>query len=125
MFNDFLNFLNVIFGADNAVVNRGNKEFIAQRNRSIIYKYLAFISLYTRHSMEKNFIRVSLKRRLIWLYFIVKNHSFTDGNKRIAAALFIYFLDVKFLLELCLIIRASRLLVWPIYSFPEVSDINT
>ena len=27
------------------------------------------------------------------LYFIVKNHSFTDGNKRIAAGLFIYFLD--------------------------------
>ena len=27
------------------------------------------------------------------LYFVVKNHSFTDGNKRIAAGLFIYFLD--------------------------------
>jgi len=27
------------------------------------------------------------------LYFIVKNHSFTDGNKRIAAGLFVYFLD--------------------------------
>jgi hypothetical protein len=27
------------------------------------------------------------------LYMIVKNHSFTDGNKRIAAALFVYFLD--------------------------------
>ena len=26
------------------------------------------------------------------LYFIVKNHSFIDGNKRIAAAIFIYFL---------------------------------
>jgi len=26
------------------------------------------------------------------LYFLVKNHSFTDGNKRIAAAVFIYFL---------------------------------
>jgi len=26
------------------------------------------------------------------LYFLVKNHSFTDGNKRIAAAIFIYFL---------------------------------
>lgn len=26
------------------------------------------------------------------LYFVVKNHAFTDGNKRIAAALFIYFL---------------------------------
>ena len=27
------------------------------------------------------------------LYFIVKNHSFVDGNKRIAAACFLYFLD--------------------------------
>ena len=26
------------------------------------------------------------------LYFITKNHSFYDGNKRIAAAIFIYFL---------------------------------
>jgi len=27
------------------------------------------------------------------LYFVVKNHSFTDGNKRIAAWLFIWYLD--------------------------------
>jgi prophage maintenance system killer protein len=27
------------------------------------------------------------------LYFLVKNHSFVDGNKRIAAAIFIYFLE--------------------------------
>jgi len=27
------------------------------------------------------------------LYFITKNHSFTDGNKRIAAFLFLYFLE--------------------------------
>lgn len=27
------------------------------------------------------------------LYFIVKNHSFSDGNKRIGAGLFVYFLD--------------------------------
>ncbi|MDR0906494.1 MAG: virulence RhuM family protein [Oscillospiraceae bacterium] len=27
------------------------------------------------------------------LYMTVKNHSFSDGNKRIAAALFVYFLD--------------------------------
>ena len=27
------------------------------------------------------------------LYFVVKNHSFSDGNKRIAAGLFLYFLD--------------------------------
>ncbi len=30
------------------------------------------------------------------LYFIVKNHSFSDGNKRIAAGLFIYFLDKNY-----------------------------
>jgi prophage maintenance system killer protein len=29
------------------------------------------------------------------LYFVVKNHSFSDGNKRIAAGLFIYFLDIN------------------------------
>jgi len=27
------------------------------------------------------------------LYFVVKNHSFSDGNKRIAAFLFVWFLD--------------------------------
>ena len=29
------------------------------------------------------------------LYFVVKNHAFTDGNKRIAAAVFIYFLSAN------------------------------
>ena len=29
------------------------------------------------------------------LYFIVKNHSFSDGNKRIAAGLFVNFLDMN------------------------------
>ncbi len=29
------------------------------------------------------------------LYFVVKNHAFSDGNKRIAAALFIYFLGAN------------------------------
>ena len=29
------------------------------------------------------------------LYFIVKNHSFVDGNKRIAASLFLWFLDAN------------------------------
>lgn len=32
------------------------------------------------------------------LYFVIKNHSFTDGNKRIAAFLFIWFLDKNNLL---------------------------
>lgn len=29
------------------------------------------------------------------LYFVIKNHSFTDGNKRIAAFLFVWFLDLN------------------------------
>ncbi|BDU50956.1 virulence protein RhuM/Fic/DOC family protein [Haliovirga abyssi] len=29
------------------------------------------------------------------LYFVVKNHSFSDGNKRIAAAIFIYFMRIN------------------------------
>ena len=29
------------------------------------------------------------------LYFVTKNHSFLDGNKRIAASLFLYFLDMN------------------------------
>ena len=33
------------------------------------------------------------------LYFIVKNHSFSDGNKRIAAASFLYFLEKNNLLR--------------------------
>ncbi|SOE24071.1 Fic/DOC family protein [Spirosomataceae bacterium TFI 002] len=32
------------------------------------------------------------------LYFIVKNHSFTDGNKRIAAFIFVWFLERNHLL---------------------------
>lgn len=32
------------------------------------------------------------------LYFVVKNHSFSDGNKRIAAFLFLYFLEKNGLL---------------------------
>lgn len=27
------------------------------------------------------------------LYFVVKNHSFSDGNKRIAAFLFVWFME--------------------------------
>ena len=34
------------------------------------------------------------------IYLVVKNHSFVDGNKRIAAALFLYFLDKNDLLFL-------------------------
>jgi len=32
------------------------------------------------------------------LYFVVKNHSFSDGNKRIAAFLFVWFLEMNHVL---------------------------
>ena len=32
------------------------------------------------------------------LYFVVKNHSFSDGNKRIAAYLFVWFMDKNLIL---------------------------
>ena len=32
------------------------------------------------------------------LYFVVKNHSFVDGNKRIAAFLFVWFMDANSIL---------------------------
>ena len=35
------------------------------------------------------------------LYFICKNHSFVDGNKRIAATIFLYFLDKNDALYTC------------------------
>ncbi|MCO5252034.1 MAG: virulence protein RhuM/Fic/DOC family protein [Candidatus Kapabacteria bacterium] len=34
-----------------------------------------------------------LNKAINLLYFLVKNHSFVDGNKRIAAVVFIYFLE--------------------------------
>ncbi|MBX3043893.1 MAG: virulence protein RhuM/Fic/DOC family protein [Candidatus Kapabacteria bacterium] len=34
-----------------------------------------------------------LEKAVNLLYFIVKNHSFVDGNKRIAASIFLYFLS--------------------------------
>ena len=33
------------------------------------------------------------------LYLITKNHSFSDGNKRIAASCFLYFLDKKYVIQ--------------------------
>ena len=36
---------------------------------------------------------MSQNLRQLLLYFVTKNHSFSDGNKRIAAAMFLYFLD--------------------------------
>ena len=41
----------------------------------------------------KIYIILWQKKHLIFLYLLVKNHVFIDGNNRIAATLFIYFLS--------------------------------
>lgn len=42
---------------------------------------------------QKEFYSTIEEKAANLLYFITKNHSFVDGNKRIAAACFLYFLD--------------------------------
>lgn len=43
--------------------------------------------------MAMIFIGVLRKKAANLLYFVVKNHSFSNGNKRIAAFLFVWFLE--------------------------------
>lgn len=50
---------------------------------SVIYQAFGGVELYP--SVEEKAANL--------LYFVTKNHSFSDGNKRIAAAMFLYFLD--------------------------------
>ena len=54
-----------------------------QSSVSTIYQTFGEIDLYP--SIEEKAANL--------LYFITKNHSFSDGNKRIAAFLFLYFLE--------------------------------
>ena len=42
---------------------------------------------------EKTYIPQWKKKLQTYCVFVTKNHSFSDGNKRIAATMFLYFLD--------------------------------
>jgi prophage maintenance system killer protein len=59
------------------------KDHSFQSSVATIYQTFNGVDLYP--SMEEKAANL--------LYFITKNHSFTDGNKRIAAFLFLYFLE--------------------------------
>ncbi len=48
--------------------------------------------IYQSFAGEELYPSIEQKAAML-LYLVVKNHSFVDGNKRIAAALFLYFLD--------------------------------
>ena len=61
------------------------KEKDSSLKSSIAAIYQTFDGIDLYHSIEEKAANL--------LYFLVKNHSFADGNKRIAAAIFIYFLE--------------------------------
>ena len=75
-----------VYGNSNLFGNEKDNSF--QSSISTIYQTFGGIDLYP--SIEEKAANL--------LYFIVKNHSFSDGNKRIAAFLFLYFLEKNKLL---------------------------
>lgn len=70
-----------IYGNNDLFGNEKDKSF--QSSISTIYQTYNGFDLYP--SIEEKAAHL--------LYFITKNHSFTDGNKRIAAFFFLYFLE--------------------------------
>ena len=68
------------------------KRLIEQQNQ--IARLRESIQLVERSLLEQVETIIEHKAAML-LYFVVKNHSFVDGNKRIAAALFLYFLQKK------------------------------
>lgn len=69
------------FGGSSLFGNEKDESF--KSSISTIYQTFTGIDLYP--SVEEKAANL--------LYFVVKNHSFSDGNKRIAAYLFVWFLD--------------------------------
>lgn len=69
------------FGNSNLFGNEKDDSF--KSSISTIYQTFEGVDLYP--SIEEKAANL--------LYFVTKNHSFTDGNKRIAAMLFLYFLE--------------------------------
>jgi len=68
----------------------GNSELFGQEKDESFKSSLS--TIYQTYS-EKDLYPSIEEKAAHLLYFITKNHSFTDGNKRIAAFLFLYFLD--------------------------------
>ena len=81
-----INLVKETFGNSELFGNEKDNSF--KSSLSTIYQTFEGVDLYP--SIEEKASNL--------LYFIVKNHSFTDGNKRIAAFLFLYFLEKNGLL---------------------------
>ena len=81
------------------VIQEIKKELIAKREASDLFgqengeKFQAILgSLYQTFGKKELYPSLEEKAAHL-LYFIIKDHPFVDGNKRIASFLFIYFLD--------------------------------
>lgn len=75
------------FGGSSLFGNEKDQSF--KSSISTIYQTFGGVDLYP--SVEEKAANL--------LYFVTKNHSFSDGNKRIAAYLFVWFLDKIFCTE--------------------------
>ena len=79
------------------IMKRTENSLDAKQVLSVIEKYSLALDLlddYDHQTMKRQDIYPTLEEKAAnLLYFITKNHSFSDGNKRIAATMFLYFLD--------------------------------
>lgn len=78
---------------------KANSKFDCKQVLSMIERYnfaLELLDAYDHQNMERpkgNEVYNLLEEAANLLYFVIKNYSFVDGNKRIAATMFLYFLD--------------------------------
>jgi death-on-curing family protein len=81
------------------VIQKIKTEMIAKKEASMLFgqeagdKFKAILgNIY--QTFDKKELYSSLEEKAVHLlYFVIKDHPFVDGNKRIASFLFIYFLD--------------------------------
>lgn len=76
-----INDLKIVFGASSLFANEKDDSF--KGSIGTIYQSFSGVEFYP--TIEEKAANL--------LYFVVKNHSFSDGNKRIAAYLFVWFLE--------------------------------
>ena len=69
--------------------NSDSKLFALERNQGL---KTIIDTIYQTFNAEDLYLTIE-EKAANFLYLITKNHTFIDGNKRIAATLFIYFLD--------------------------------
>ncbi|GAB3922214.1 virulence protein RhuM/Fic/DOC family protein [Mucilaginibacter myungsuensis] len=79
-----INDLKIVFGASSLFANEKDDSF--KGSIGTIYQSFSGVEFYP--TIEEKAANL--------LYFVVKNHSFSDGNKRIAAYLFVWFLEKNY-----------------------------